>query len=207
VIETLKLHPRGNEILKRYGTVPGTDLPLFRLVWSEGRMRFLVGEFRPLYRNCREWILEEWRPPEDYGDPREWESKITDEGQSRLGPFPYNGDYEEVYRMGKIEEPNEDQLQFLAKWVRQSADMTPEQKRASRKAEQEARNRELEAALGDMIHDSWPTQREIDDYYANDFRFEKLQKRMQRQQQIAAQSSQILVVQPGQLNQFLQSRR
>lgn len=207
MLEKLILHPRGNEILKQYGTVPGTNRPLFRLVWSRSRFRFLCGEFRPLYRKAEEWILEEWRPPENYGDPSVWRGYLTDEGQPRLGPFPFNGDYEEVYRMGKITEPNEDQLQFLAKLVRQSADMTKEQKLAAWKAEEEARNKEIEAQVGDMIHDSWPTQRELDEYYANDFRFEKMQKQLQKQVPRVTQGSQILVVQPGQLERILPYRR
>jgi hypothetical protein len=182
LIEKPSFHERANKSLKDYGTTP-LGGQRFRLVWGPSRFRYLVGEFRPLYRKgkeaVREWILEEWRPPENYGTRESWEAHKTYEGQPRLGPYPSHGDYEELYRLGDIQEPSDSQIKFLAIVAAQSAAMTTAQKLASWKADEERKAKELESFMGDLVHDCWPTQRELDDYYANDFRFEKQRRELE----------------------------
>lgn len=173
MLEKPIIHKRANEVLKQYGsTILGW--PKYRLVWAQSRFRYLAGEFRPLYRNLVGWVLEEWRPPQEYGSPVEWESKRTDQGESHLGPFPYDGDYEQCDGIDLLPDITEHQIQFLGKVVSQCANETPEQRKARWKAEEEQKQKEFERILGDIIHDSKPTQREIDAYYADDFRFDKM---------------------------------
>jgi hypothetical protein len=174
MVEHVITHKRATEVLKDYGSTL-LGWPRYRLVWAPSRFRYLVGEFRPLYRNSHEWILEEWRPAKDYGTPEYWDAQKTDQGESRLGPYPYNGDYEEMYRMGDLN-PSEHQLQFMAKVVRQAANETDSQKAARWRADEDRKVKEIERVIGDIIHDSKPTQRELADYYTNDFRFEKQMK-------------------------------
>ncbi len=91
--------------------------PMYRLVWSDSRLNWAVGEHHdydehgeilravlerrmvPKYPQIKErWILESWKPAAAYGTEEQWvetnPSLERGEFVSTCGPYPREGDYE-----------------------------------------------------------------------------------------------------------------
>jgi hypothetical protein len=81
--------------------------------------RVRVGMFWvPLYQ-VRGWILERWFPPLAYGSKEQWESALSQDGETpMMGPFPERGGYFMLSGGGPWDEiPNlEDIRQAIATW-------------------------------------------------------------------------------------------
>lgn len=143
---------------------PGSDLllqlrgrnifgtPNYRMVWSDSRVWFLGGQWRKKYPNIPpSWVIEQWQPPDKYGDRLEW-------AKNDLGPYPERGDYELAQAS-----PNDvfanlsmEQAQRVIRAVEMTAALTIPQKLSMYRTEKEAELREEKRIIGDIVNDSKP---------------------------------------------------
>lgn len=93
------LSERAEELIELTGGTNPYGQPNFRVVLG------LERDHEP--SDC--WHLERWLPPEQYGDPVNWNA-------AELGPFPSQGDYEHCYA---LEGPHGERLhpEFNLSWV------------------------------------------------------------------------------------------
>lgn len=108
--------------MKQFGTIPGREDNLFRLVWAPSVKGLVGGKFRdgftgykvrPSYRAVGDsWILEKWisaaectqQTEASYNaDPRNIDFET---GLYKTGPYPRNGTYYLCYAFPKGERPN-----------------------------------------------------------------------------------------------------
>lgn len=91
--------------------------PLFRVIWGADRFTVVGGTWKKYDENDNymgevveerfvtkypqfeeRWIMEMWCPPENYGNPDDWETAtcawIDGKKIHMLGPFPREGEYE-----------------------------------------------------------------------------------------------------------------
>ncbi len=126
MIELLKEWTRRapKELERRLVLAGGTNLfdrPNFRLIWASGRLEWQGGRWNdfdeqenrirsvvavrhvPRYEPFEGWIVEKWVPPETYGTRENWNRQFTEliDGIAvqTLGPYPSEGDYEEIFRL------------------------------------------------------------------------------------------------------------
>ena len=104
--------------MKQYGTVPGRDEPLFRIVFASSVKHLVGGDFADGFTGYRvvptyeyigdKWILEKWVSASDFTKQTEieykaqWEDPVT-----RLcltGPYPRNGAYQWVWTFNSPEQ-------------------------------------------------------------------------------------------------------
>jgi hypothetical protein len=109
--------------MKVYGTIPGRDEPLFRIVYAPSVRALMGGEFtnpetgaveftgyqaRPLYDHIGDkWIMEKWASAFDYTKQTEAEYYAQWKDQHGLcltGPYPRNGAYQWVWTFNKPEQ-------------------------------------------------------------------------------------------------------
>jgi hypothetical protein len=110
--------------MKVYGTIPGRDEPLFRIVFASSVMGLVGGEFvdpetgsvyftgyqpRPRYEYIGDkWILEKWVSAQEFTRQTEveyyaqWKDPKTN--LCLTGPYPVNGDYQWVWTFNKPEQ-------------------------------------------------------------------------------------------------------
>jgi hypothetical protein len=86
-------HTPPSDVQRRLARVGGLNRfnePNFRVVWGGQRLDPLGFQRYSYGPNLLErWILEVWRPPEEYGSVASWKKN-----EASLGPFPNRGDYE-----------------------------------------------------------------------------------------------------------------
>lgn len=110
--------------MKVYGTIPGRDEPLFRIVFASSVMGLVGGEFvdpetgsvyftgyqpRPRYEYIGDkWIMEKWVSAKEFTRQTEAEYyaqwKDPNTGLCLTGPYPVNGDYQWVWTFNKPEQ-------------------------------------------------------------------------------------------------------
>lgn len=109
--------------MKVYGTIPGRDEPLFRIVFASSVLSLVGGEFtnpdtgsvefvgyqpRPLYSHIGDkWILEKWVSAKEFTKQTETEYYAQWKDQHGLcltGPYPVNGAYQWVWTFNKPEQ-------------------------------------------------------------------------------------------------------
>jgi hypothetical protein len=76
----------------------------------------------PLYP-CQGWVLERWFPPSAYGSREEWESSLSQDGETpMMGPYPERGGYFMLSGGGPWNEiPNLDSIRkAIAQWENSS---------------------------------------------------------------------------------------
>lgn len=161
MIEHLIRHETGCKVLAAFGANPH-GAAIFRMVRADSRREWQMGEWRPKYPrlgNC--WIIEQWVEPEKYGTQEFWEEAKDENGQSLLGPYPSNGDYEFTFPVWDehdrpIHDPGEHHLQVMAFIASRNRGLTRSQRwamiqEAQAKAEEIKRKK-----LEDMVSDARP---------------------------------------------------
>lgn len=85
-----------DKILSAFGNNPHRE-PLYRLIWSERKQIWFMGEIAPeyIYLDPPRWILEVWLDPEKDAGPRSAWNPVM---EALSGPYPSKGTYN--YAMG-----------------------------------------------------------------------------------------------------------
>lgn len=100
-------------VLARFGLNPYGE-PLLRLSFSPRLTRLIGGiweedgrsEYRRVQIDKREhWLLEKWFPRRTFGEPQSWYESAGIDGLLPNGPYPYRGQYLEVFRFETIPDP------------------------------------------------------------------------------------------------------
>ncbi len=161
MIEKLIPHKRGCEILARFGNNP-FGKPLYRMVRADSRREWIVGEFRPKYpRLGTSYVVEQWLPAEKYGPRTVWEDAKGEQGESLLGPYPDQGDYEFVFPVWDehdqpISEPGEHHLQVMAFIAEKNKGVTRSMRWSHIQEAQEKAEEAKRKQLADLIADARP---------------------------------------------------
>lgn len=189
--ENLIQNSSANALLLRLRGTNLYGLPLYRMVWSDSRLWYIGGKWQKKYTNLAfpMWVIEAWCPPTRYGDPIVW-------AQSDLGPFPRQGDYEfaQASPSDVFENISDDQAQRTLAAIEISAALTIPQKMQLYKAEEEAKQREQERILSDIVHDSKPAiHAKMPDH------IERMDSFKQRHERVPEQPKQTgaYIIQPG----------
>jgi hypothetical protein len=159
--EKLILHKRGCEILARSGNNPFGQ-PLYRMVRADSRREWIIGEWRPKYpRLGTSYVVEQWLPAEKYGPREFWEDQKDEGGNSLLGPYPVQGDYEFTFPVWDehdqpISEPGEHHLQVMAFIAEKNKGITRSMRWAHIQEAEEKSKQAKRKLLDEMIADARP---------------------------------------------------
>lgn len=111
-------------ILDTFGNNPHGE-PLYRLIWSERKQIWFMGEVAPeyIYLDPPRWILEAWLAPEkDAGLEANWNPVM----EAMFGHYPRKGTYNYAMGFEPDWQPTESILQVLATGLRMSKDLSLE---------------------------------------------------------------------------------
>jgi len=159
-----------NRTLRRFGLNPWGE-PLYRVVWSESRWKWVGGEFHdgfrvvreyrqvPMYRSTARWILEVWKPTPV--SPEQWarDEYCPISGLMKSGPYPYKGEYWGSITVEGLKkeylEISPGIVKFFADLISKSTGVTPWEafvaKRDAVEAEQKALSKLRRAIISDAI--------------------------------------------------------
>lgn len=145
-------------MLRRFGSAPD-GRPLWRVIWSEDRIRFECGDWRRTYGEGRNrWMVEKWCPPSLYGDPASWDALREPDGASSLGPFPADGDYEWAYTFeapdGEGVPLDPGLLELLVQCIERSKLLTDAQRKVAIDARRAREENERERRFADFFDDA-----------------------------------------------------
>lgn len=114
-----------DRILATFGNNPHGE-PLYRLIWSERKQIWFMGEVAPEYiylDPC--WILEAWSSPEeDAGPESAWNPVL----EALNGPYPRHGTYNFAMAFARDWQPTEAIIQTLATGLRMSKGLSLEKR-------------------------------------------------------------------------------
>lgn len=144
--------------------------PLYRVIWSESRQYMIGGrwpdgsvEYRwvPYYFGRKEWMLEKWLRPEEYGGTeRMWEGENIDrelamEGYViyRLGPYPSQGWYDHCYSFPSDGPPN---LEAIVPLLEATKNLTFQQIKDGIRLYHERQRKEWDRKVEDGIREALP---------------------------------------------------
>lgn len=146
-------------LLRRFGNNQ-FGKPLYRVIWSEDRIRYAIGGYRRPYGEGRNrWMVEKWCGPAIYGSRESWEALREPDGSSSLGPYPNEGDYEWVYTFetpeGEGVPLDPGILELLCRCIEQGKLLTDTQRKlaidARRTQEEKARDQRFADAFDDSL--------------------------------------------------------
>lgn len=104
-------------VLAVFGNNPHGE-PNYRLIWSERKMLWFMGEIVPEYLYLDPcWILETWVSPEKDAGPEAMWNEIQ---EATMGPYPRLGTYNFVQKFYPDWFPGEDMVRLMAKGIEES---------------------------------------------------------------------------------------
>jgi hypothetical protein len=105
-------------VLSVFGNNPHGE-PNFRLIWSERKQIYFMGEIVPeyLYLDPQAWVLETWVSPEKDAGPEAAWGAIQ---QATMGEYPRFGTYNIVKSYPSDWYPSEDSVRLVAKGIVES---------------------------------------------------------------------------------------
>lgn len=117
-----------SRILATFGNNPHGE-PLYRLIWSERKQIWFMGEIAPEYiylEPC--WVLEAWSAPEEDAGPEAAWNPIM---EAMNGPYPRQGTYNYAMGFALDWQPTEAIIQTLATGLRMSKGLSLEKRVAA----------------------------------------------------------------------------
>lgn len=140
-----------DNILGVFGQNPHGE-PLYRLIWSERKLLYFMGEVAPEYLYLDPcWLLEVWIPAEKAAGPR---SQWNDIVEKINGEYPSEGVYFFSLNFDRDWEPSEENVRMLAKGIEMSRDIPIEQRAAAIRENLEETARLKREEVADTIVES-----------------------------------------------------
>jgi hypothetical protein len=139
------------KILSVFGNNPYGE-PNFRLIWSERKMFWFLGEVVPEYiylEPC--WILETWLPAQCAGPLANWNKAM----EVIVGEYPREGLYFFCTSFPQDWTPSENNVRLLAKGIEMSRHLPLEMRAAAIRESLEAKEREGIEKTADAIVESF----------------------------------------------------
>lgn len=142
-------------ILARFGRNPKA-VPVYRVIWSETRLRIADGRLQPEYGAMEpQWVLERWCAPELYGSPEDLGWQVDPEtGELPLGPFPRDGDYEFVFGFGKGTPINPTTVELICRLIEAGRAQTRSVRWRAIKEREERAREEWRKRMSDEFDDA-----------------------------------------------------
>ncbi len=136
-------------MLSGFGNNPHGE-PLYRLIWSERKLIYFVGEMVPEYRYLDPpgWVLEAWVSPEkDAGSPEHWEFFT----RGLLGPYPSKGTYNFVKQYPADWSPSEETVRLVCVGLAHSMGFSLKERAKAIRANKEAEAAAARQVVADQI--------------------------------------------------------
>jgi hypothetical protein len=138
------------KVLSVFGNNPHGE-PNYRLIWSERKMIWCLGEVSPEYDYLESpcWVLETWISPEKDAGP---EALWGEMQELTMGPYPRKGTYNFVKNYPLDWQPTEDTVRLVAKGIQESRDIEiKEREKAIRQNLEEKKRLELEKVADSIV--------------------------------------------------------